>query len=53
MRFPGTISVPPAIFEATLEAAAKKGGPVGEAARLLLERRKTGLRPSGTQGTVN
>lgn len=33
--------------EAELEAAVTKGGPVGEAARLILERRRTGLRPSG------
>ena len=39
--------------DAELEAAATKGGPVGEAARLLLERRKKGLRPSGTQSTTN
>lgn len=34
--------------EADLEAASAKGGPVGEAARLILERRRTGLttRPS-------
>ena len=35
--------------EAELQAAASKGGPVGEAARLILERRRSGLRPSGVQ----
>ena len=30
-----------------------KGGPAAEAAKLILERRKTGLRPSGTQQTTN
>ena len=34
--------------DAELEAAATKGGPAGEAARLILERRRSGLRPSGT-----
>jgi hypothetical protein len=37
--------------EAELEAAATKGGPVGAAARLLLERRRTGLRPSSAHPT--
>ena len=32
--------------DAELESAVTKGGPVGEAARLILERRRTGLRPS-------
>ena len=36
--------------EAELEAAVAKGGPAGEAAALVLERRRHGLtRPSGTQ----
>ena len=42
--------------DAELEAAATKGGPAGEAARLILERRRSGLRPSGqipTQPEVN
>ena len=35
--------------DAELEAAATKGGPAGEAARLMLERRRSGLRPSSQQ----
>ena len=37
--------------ESELRAVIAKGGPAAEAARLVLERRKTGLRPSGTHAT--
>ena len=42
--------------DAELEAAATKGGPAGEAARLVLQRRRSGLRPSQqipTQPEIN
>lgn len=42
--------------EAELETAVAKGGPAGEAAALVLERRRTGLRPSAsipTQPEIN
>jgi len=37
--------------ETELRSMVAKGGPAAEAARLVLERRKQGLRPSGSQST--
>ena len=37
--------------ESELRAVIAKGGPAADAARLILERRKTGLRPSGAHTT--